>query len=242
MNTLRLRRVRKGLDWLKRTPFHPKWLLQPSKRKIRVLRGIESGTVLDIGCSDRWACRYLDPSVRYIGLDYPATSRGLYGTFPDVYGDARALPFDSETFDAVLLFDVLEHLEAPEAALSEIARVLRHDGVLFIAVPFLYPMHDEPYDFQRLTAYGLRRDLKAAGFQNIDVNPELGPVESAGLLACIALTAVVIKSASERHFSIILAPLIAIAIPLINLLSWAVGKIFPTWHAMPAIYWVTARK
>ena len=242
MNTARVRRVRKSLDWLKRTPFHPKWLLQPSKRKIRALRGIESGIVLDIGCSDRWAGRHLHPSVRYIGLDYPATSTDLYGTIPDVYGDARALPFDSETFDAVLLFDVLEHLEAPAAALSEIARVLRHDGALFIAVPFLYPMHDEPYDFQRLTAYGLERDLKKAGFSNIDVSPELGPVESAGLLTCIALTAVVIKSASERHFSIVFAPLIAVAIPLINVLSWAVGKIFPVWHAMPAIYWVTVRK
>ena len=242
MNVAKLRRLRKKVDWLKRTPLHPKWLLQAKKKKIRALRSIQGGFVLDIGCNNRWARIYLDKNVQYLGLDYPPTSVGLYGSQPDLYGDASALPFAPGIFDTVLLFDVLEHLERPELSLLEISKVLKKDGVLFIEVPFIYPMHDEPHDFQRLTTHGLRRDLKASGFQNINISPTLGAVESAGLLACIALSAVLLRSASEKQISILLAPLILLSIPAINIFSWATGKIFPSWHAMPATYWVEANK
>jgi SAM-dependent methyltransferase len=52
-----------------------------------------------------------------------------------VRADATALPFPAESFDAVVLAEVLEHVEDDAGALSEAARVLRPRGVLAITVP-----------------------------------------------------------------------------------------------------------
>ena len=55
----------------------------------------------------------------------------------------RALPFDDGRFDVVLLLDVLAHVELLDQlkALSEVARVLKDDGVLLMSVPNLAHLH-----------------------------------------------------------------------------------------------------
>jgi ubiquinone/menaquinone biosynthesis C-methylase UbiE len=50
-------------------------------------------------------------------------------------GDARELPFDDESFDAVTLWNVVEHVPGYERALAEAARVLRPGGSVFIIAP-----------------------------------------------------------------------------------------------------------
>lgn len=49
--------------------------------------------------------------------------------------DMTALPYTSGVFDAVVLFDVLEHLKQPQPAVRELARVLRPGGILHALVP-----------------------------------------------------------------------------------------------------------
>jgi SAM-dependent methyltransferase len=49
--------------------------------------------------------------------------------------DLTALPFTEESFDAAVLGEVLEHIEDDRAALAEVARVLRPEGVLAVSVP-----------------------------------------------------------------------------------------------------------
>ena len=50
-------------------------------------------------------------------------------------GDAEHLPFDNETFDFVNLSEVIEHVESPERALSELKRVLKPGGFAYVSVP-----------------------------------------------------------------------------------------------------------
>ena len=54
---------------------------------------------------------------------------------PVVRADATSLPFSGESFDAVVLAEVLEHVEDDAGALAEAARVLRPQGVLAVSVP-----------------------------------------------------------------------------------------------------------
>ncbi|MEZ5616582.1 MAG: methyltransferase domain-containing protein, partial [Rhodocyclaceae bacterium] len=68
-----------------------------------------------------------------------------HGMTPD------SLPFDDGAFDAVVLDNVLEHIDRPEALLAEIRRVLEPDGRLLAGVPgrkgfALDPDHKVHYD------------------------------------------------------------------------------------------------
>jgi SAM-dependent methyltransferase len=49
--------------------------------------------------------------------------------------DVRNLPLDDGSCDVVVCFEVIEHLDAPEKALDEFARVLDEQGVLAISSP-----------------------------------------------------------------------------------------------------------
>ena len=62
-----------------------------------------------------------------------------------VQGDAQKLPFDDDSFDGVLMTEVLEHLPDDRSALFEAKRVLRPGGVLAISVPNArYPFWWDP--------------------------------------------------------------------------------------------------
>lgn len=226
----------------RRTPLHPQWLLGTHSAVLPQLTAIKAGTLLDIGCADRWVEKRLHKGVRYLGLDYLATGKDLYGARPDIFGDARRIPLAEDSVDAVVMLEVLEHLKHPREALLEIARVLRPGGQLLLTVPFLYPIHDAPHDFQRYTIHGLTREMETAGLQLEHAKPTLGSAETAGLLGCIALAAMALQALQQKKPAVLLLPLVAIAIPVINLLAWLVGKLMPDWPALTAGYRVQARK
>jgi SAM-dependent methyltransferase len=66
-------------------------------------------------------------------------------------------PFREETFDAILLMNVLEHVYNGRALLDALVRSLKPGGVIIVAIPFLVKMHQEPVDFVRYTHYALER-------------------------------------------------------------------------------------
>jgi SAM-dependent methyltransferase len=234
--------LRRILQPFRRTPFHPQWHLARINGKALVeLRKIK-GRVLDIGCADRWIENALDPACEYIGLDYPATGGALYHAKPDVFSDAAQLPFANTIFDAVVMLEVMEHLRQPIPALQELARVLRPGGTLILSVPFLYPVHDAPFDFQRLTKYGLERDLGAIGLELRHIERMGGALETAGLLVCLALAGGLMEALQTRRSRLLWAPVIAFAIPGINLLTALAQRIFPDWSGMSQGHWLVANK
>lgn len=91
----------------------------------------------------------------------------------DLFCDAHDLPFDDSTFDAVVTTAVLEHVMYPERAASEIARVIRHGGLLYSELPFMQQVHEGAYDFTRYTLSGHRRLFNA--FNEIHSGMVAGP-------------------------------------------------------------------
>jgi SAM-dependent methyltransferase len=79
------------------------------------------------------------------------------------------LPVDSNAFASCVAFNLFEHLYQHESVLAEIFRVLRPNGTLALAVPFLARVHGDPSDFWRYTGYALERRLRDAGFDRIQV-------------------------------------------------------------------------
>lgn len=86
--------------------------------------------------------------------------------------DAHDLPFSDDSFDSYVAIEVLEHLRSPKKAVSEIYRVLEPGGVAILSIPFLFRIHGDPNDFQRLTRSGLQllfedfADVEVAEFGN----------------------------------------------------------------------------
>lgn len=230
--------LRRRLRWLARTPFHPQWLM-PGRQVAAPLRACR-GTVLDIGSADRWLRAQLATEARYVALDYPATANGLYDTRPDIYADACRLPFADGSIDAVACFEVLEHVADPEAVAAEIARVLKAGGVAALSMPFLYPVHDAPHDYQRWTAYGLSRSLARAGLEVESLEAAGHPLHAGAVLAALALAGPLQATRGWRR--VFGLSVIAVVVPAINLSAWLLAFVWPRWDAMTTTHHVVARK
>ena len=98
--------------------------------------------VLEIGCGTGAIARVLAhlPGVaEVVGIDPSPTllerARCLGNGIPNLrfrLADGRELPFDSSTFDVVILHTILCHVPGPEAILAEARRVLHASGSLAI--------------------------------------------------------------------------------------------------------------
>ncbi len=63
--------------------------------------------------------------------------------------------FNSESFDTILLADVLEHIVNPGLLFSEMTRILNPSGRIILFVPFYYWVHSNPHDYYRYTKFSL---------------------------------------------------------------------------------------
>ncbi len=82
---------------------------------------------------------------------------------------SEQLPFASDLFDAVVMTDVIEHLEAPQNTLTEIFRVLKKQGLLLLSTPNKQPdMIWDKHHVQEFTALELDTML-AAHFQAVQI-------------------------------------------------------------------------
>lgn len=239
-----LTKLKALLTNLRHTPIHPQWLVYRQEKTTRhMIKTHIYGKVLDIGCGDRWVERTIEKPNDYFGLDYPGTVNLGYRGTPSIFGDGQCLPFADQSFDCVTLLDVLEHMPAPYSAVAEAWRVLKVDGVILIQVPFLYPLHDEPFDFQRWTRYGLQKVCTASGFEVLQFSAVSHPVSTATSLLSIALTKSLLDGIAAKRLAIaVFAPIILALIPLANICGWLISQWLPSSEIMPLSYILLAKK
>ena len=82
----------------------------------------------------------------------------------------ESLTILNDSFDTVVLSDVLEHIFYPPKLLKEIYRIMRKDGVLIVGVPFYYFLHEIPYDYYRYTEYSLKKLIEDTGYKVVLLN------------------------------------------------------------------------
>jgi len=131
-----------------------------------------NGKLLDIGCGKMPYKNYIleNSSVaQYTGLDIENALEYDAAIKPDYTWDGISMPFEDNGFQTVFATEVLEHCPDPGIILRETCRVLQPKGVFFFTVPFLWPLHEVPYDEYRYTPFSLRRMLEEAGFENIEI-------------------------------------------------------------------------
>jgi SAM-dependent methyltransferase len=226
----------------KKTPLHPQWhAFMGEESHLRNLSNRLHGRILEIGSGNRRLEKHLASDTRYIALDYPPSGQ-RYNVRPDVWGDASALPFGKETMDAVVMLEVLEHLPDPHAALHEASRVMTANGQVVLSFPFLYPIHDSPYDFSRLTHFGLKQLAADAGLEIVHLAERGGAGESAALLSSLALAQTALSSIERISIKALVALPLLLFVPFINVAGWILSRIAPVEHFMPMGYVAVLKK
>lgn len=76
----------------------------------------------------------------------------------------------------VCIFEVLEHTKDPSLAIKNIYNLIGKGAVVLLSTPFIFNIHDEPYDFYRFTRYGLKEIFKE--FSEVEIKEKNGWLES----------------------------------------------------------------
>lgn len=152
------------------TIFHPQFIML-SYRNVaikEILKYAKGKNLIDIGCGRMPYRKELDKIVKnYTGVDHPKISK-LYDSEPkpDILCDiTKKIPVKNSTFDVAMMLEVLEYLENPTKTFHELKRILKPNGILIFTVPFLYPLHDVPYDRNRFTNTQIKTFLNNSDFK-----------------------------------------------------------------------------
>lgn len=122
-----------------------------------------TGNVLDFGCGSAPYKELLTQASSYVGLEYDSPQNRL-SKKADIFYDGVTIPLGDASVQGILSTQTLEHVPNPQTIVSEWARILAPGGHLLMTVPFMWPEHEVPYDFQRYSSMGLIKLLEDAGF------------------------------------------------------------------------------
>lgn len=131
--------------------YREAWTRKPALRAVyadvyrRIAAACRPGRALEIGGGSG---NFKDFAPDVVATDVQ------FAPWLDAVCDAHRLPFAPASFDSVVMFDVLHHLDRPRRFLEEAARVLRPGGRLVMAEPAITPVsgifyrhfHPEPVD------------------------------------------------------------------------------------------------
>lgn len=108
--------------------------------------------ILDIGCAYGYVLNLLPKNSNMFGLDISEhainTAKKNFKDITFKVGNVEEkIPFPANSFDIIILNDVIEHLENPQKALENIKKILKKDGILYITTPNLNLLRKKLFGF-----------------------------------------------------------------------------------------------
>jgi 2-polyprenyl-3-methyl-5-hydroxy-6-metoxy-1,4-benzoquinol methylase len=187
-----------------------------NKRCRFVTKHIKNGKLLDIGCAagtfllgmrdqGGWEVEGVEPSAGTAELARRHNLKVFTGTLEEArYAD--------DSFDAVTMWDVLEHVHDPAGTIREIHRVLKPGGILLVRVPNLASWDarlfgdawaglDSPRHLFVFTPQTLRRTLQNQGMQVIEESSKIGSYVTFVLSVRFWMTARRVRPATQQRVS-----------------------------------------
>lgn len=178
----------------------------------------EKIAVLDYGAGASPYRKYF-PDADYRRADITGVSSLHYRINPD-----STIHEADGTFDVILSTQVAEHVPNPDVYFRECFRLLKKGGRLILTTHGVWEEHGSPYDFQRWTGTGLRRDLRNAGFQRMRIFKL-----TCGLRAMVLLFSRMLFAATP--------PLSPIRRFAFKAFRWPYSKCFPILHRIADRWW-----
>lgn len=144
-------------------------------------RHVTGGRLLDIGCAYGFLLRRLEGDFETFGLDVSQHAVQRARTIApqsrvQVHNILEPLPFEGDSFDVVVMTDILEHVPGTAGILAEVARVCRRGALLYITTPnhnlirrTLYWIPDRMEHHTNLLSFAqLGKLLEVAGFETVE--------------------------------------------------------------------------
>ena len=129
----------------------------------------------------------------------------------NVVCDIEDLPFKDNSIDLILNIAVLEHVPNPQKVIDEIYRILKPNGIIYTAFPFIQGFHASPYDFTRVTEEGIK--ILHKEFEKIEVKPFSGP--TSGMLWILQeWIAILFSFGSKRLHMVIYLMMLLLTFPI----------------------------
>ena len=91
------------------------------------------------------------------------------GTDADIVASVLDIPIEDGELDGIMCTEVIEHVEDPQSAVRELARVSKLGGLLYLTAPMSWALHYQPHDYFRYTKYGLSSMLERDGFRVLEM-------------------------------------------------------------------------
>lgn len=174
-----------------------------SELKMRI-----SGQVVDLGCGIMPYREFIMENGKiddYIGIDLQFSD--YHNKIkPTLFWDGKSIPLENESCDWIIATEFLEHYHDTQAILKEIYRVLKPNGTLFFTVPFVWNIHEAPYDEFRFTSFSLEKHFREVGFNEIEIKPLGGVNRSLAITIGLWLDTAEISSTKKRIYSRLIRP------------------------------------
>ena len=106
-------------------------LVSPSRQRLEIAPGLRPRLPID--------------GTLFVDISMPAIAKLRARGASAVLGLVSKLPFPDHVFDPVCAFDIIEHVDDEDGALSEISRVAMPSAALLLSVP-LHPSYWTPFD------------------------------------------------------------------------------------------------
>lgn len=159
----------------------------------QILKYKQAGAILDIGCSSgAFLKRFCDGSWKLFGIEMSRAeaNRAHAETGADVQvGYAVDVVFDSNSFDVITAFDLLEHVYSPREVVRRVYKWLKPNGIFYMLSPnalcweamlfrsYWYGL-ELPRHVSHFSPQSLRRLMASAGFvEEIVTTPRLTHAE-----------------------------------------------------------------
>lgn len=128
-------------DGVKNNFFQKIWHKSKISTAKEIIKDLQFKNCLDVGCASGFMVSEIAksfPKANYFGIDvYDKAVIAARKNYPQIkfkIASADKLPFKDNSFDLILFYETVEHVEDPAQCLKEIKRVLKKNGTLILTM------------------------------------------------------------------------------------------------------------